>query len=189
MTTKANHFVAESDATIVTDEIIPEDRLAEIFDTLPAIDGGNDPDVTPEYDFGTETQLYQFLESKLKEKKYPYPLIWAETPIETDGDNERVTFELPLIIVTRTEAKFSNRERLKRTVKQRLIPTLKNIKIALKESGFTTILGDTYKKSVFYNYGSQDETSHQSAEIWDAIKIKMQIAMTDDKSGIGSDHY
>ena len=164
--------------------ILPEDRFIALFDTLPSIiNDGNE--YKPQYDFGTIEDLNRFLNQKRKEVALIggniYPLIWLETPIKKTGTDKRVTFKPVIVLGTLTNSTISNRERLEVTFKPVLIPLLENVLKSLKQSGFTTIVKKKflheYDRTDFFNYVTDEE--HEATDIWDAMKIELEIEMTD----------
>ena len=169
--------------------IIPEERLDELFATLPVI-SYKGKDLKPVFNFGTRTDLNAFLADKRREAQFKkadlYPVVWLETPFTDTGSDVRITFPLVLILATLTNTDITNKDRLNDTFKLQLIPLFDNIKTALKSSGFTQVLTPPNRKSDeafnitrYYNYGVKDDKQHPTSEIWDAMKIGCDLAMTD----------
>ena len=121
--------------------MIPEERFVELFDTLPIMTIGGS-DYKPQFDFGTEIDLNNFLNQKRKEKSNPYPLVWLQTPFRgvefRDGRME--LRNLNFVLATLSSASKSNKERLSVTFGTTLEPLLEYFKIALNQSGFTEII-------------------------------------------------
>ena len=145
------------------------------------IDGGADQDLQPRFEFGTHKDLLRFLNDEARLESYPYPLIYMETPVRHRGNFEIVSGEIILILATKTRPEFSNRERLDKTIRQRLQPLFANVITALNESSMTRIIKEgnnelrTSDYEVFYNYGNEQGTKQKVTDIWDAIKVKMKI--------------
>ena len=85
-----------------------------------------------------------------------------------------------------TTKDVSNKERLEVSFEQQLVPLYGNIVTALKKSGFTEIMRPQNRKSEesfdiakYFNYGTDSEDAHQTNDIWDAMKIWGELAMTD----------
>ncbi len=160
--------------------IIVEERLQELFATLPTITVAGKAH-QPLYDFGSHKDLLRYMNSERKEKgAVQYPLVWFETPVTTpevrNGNLEGVG--ISLILATLTKSQFSNRARLDITIKPTLEPLRDDVINALNKSGFTTIVNDKQiDRTIYYNYGV-DEEQTQTTDIWDAIKLDLQINMT-----------
>lgn len=159
--------------------IIPEERLAEVFATLPEEDGKTgDQALKPKFEFGTHKDLLRFLNDKTKLNEYAYPLIFLETPIMATGNDQLVNVKnCTLIFAHRSKAELSPRQRLEGTIKYRIRPALENALKALNQSGITRITNkDSFSTEVFYNYGSTpQEKEHTATEIWDAIRLKVDL--------------
>ena len=159
--------------------IIVEDRLKELFATLPDITVGQNS-YPVSFDDGSHKDLLRFMNSERKFKGgVEYPLIWLETPFEEDeARNGEITLSgLTLILSTLSNAQMSNSERREVTFKPTLIPLSKLVLKSLRNSGFTQIINDgNIKRTKFYNYGV-DETESQTTDIWDVIKIELDIIM------------
>lgn len=157
--------------------MIPEERLTELFDTLPEIYISG-KGWKPRFDFGDEIDLENFLNQKRKEKSNPYPLVWLQTPFRTKemmGGNLEL-YDLNFVIATLSSASKSNRERLHITFGPVLIPLLGYFKAALYQSGFTQIIrGGEIGRTNHFNYGKDNESV--DSDIWDAIQVNIDISM------------
>lgn len=157
--------------------MIVEDRLVELFDTLPiqTIDGS---DYKPCFDFGSHEDLLLYLNHKSKTGGKRYPLVWMQTPFQATGRNV-LTIKSKLILATLSNSELSNRERLEVTFKPTLDPLLVNTIKALNFSGFTRILEP--EKNVRTNYFKYDSEAeiNGATDIWDAIKFECNIEMKD----------
>ena len=157
--------------------ILPEKRLTELFDTLPLMSIGG-KDWKPQFDFGDEIDLNNFLNQKRKERSNPYPLVWLQTPFRSkellDGSME--LSDLNFVLATLSSATKSNKERLDITFEPVLIPLLGYFKTALNHSGFTSILtAPETKRTNHFNYGKGNESTF--TDIWDAIQVNIDISM------------
>ena len=159
--------------------IIVEERLRELFATLPAITVGQSS-YAVSFDFGSHKDLLRFMNSERKFKGgVSYPLIWLETPFERDimRDDKINLNGLTLILATLSDAEQSNTTRLELAFKTTLIPLSQLVLESLLKSGFTQIVNDGQRKETnFYNYGV-DETESQTTDIWDVIKIELDLLM------------
>ena len=159
--------------------IIVEERLKELFATLPDITVGQSS-YPVSFDFGSHKDLLRFMNSERKFKGgVQYPLIWLETPFDRDiKRNGNVNISgLTLILATLSNSQQSNTERLENTFKPTLIPLSQLVLESLRKGGFTQIINDGQRKETnFYNYGV-DENENQTTDIWDVIKIELDIIM------------
>lgn len=159
--------------------IIVEERLKELFATLPKITVGS-TSYAVNFDFGSHKDLLRFMNSERKLKGgVSYPIIWLETPIERDVMRDgRINLSgLTLILATLSNSEQSNSTRLELAFKTVLLPLQELVLKSLKRSGFTQIINDGQRKETnFYNYGV-NEDEHQTTDIWDVIKIELDLIM------------
>ena len=159
--------------------IIVEERLKELFATLPdSVYQGSSYPVS--FDFGSHKDLLRFMNSERKFKGgVQYPLIWLETPIERVNfrNNDVELSGLTLVLATLSNSEQSNSQRLETTFKPTLNPLYDNVIKALSKSGFTQIVNNSnVTQTNYYNYGV-DENENQTTDIWDAIKIDLDLIM------------
>lgn len=157
--------------------ILPEKRLTELFDTLPLMNIGG-KDWKPQFDFGSERDLENFLNQKRKERSNPYPLVWLQTPFRSrefrDGSLE--LYSLNFVLATLSSATKSNRERLCITFEPVLVPLLGHLRTALQQSGFTQIAGNLeMDRTNHFNYGRDNESA--ASDVWDAIQVNIDVSM------------
>ena len=159
--------------------IIVEERLKELFATLPKITVGQSS-FAVSFDFGSHKDLLRFMNSQRKfQGGVSYPLIWLETPIEREVMRDgRINLSgLTLILATLSNSQQSNNERLENTFKPTLIPLQKLVLESLLKSGFTQIINDGQRSETnYYNYGV-NESEHEATDIWDVIKIELDLIM------------
>jgi len=159
--------------------IIVEERLKELFNTLPDITVGQNS-YPVSFDFGSHKDLLRYMNSEQKfQGGVSYPLIWLETPFdrEVKRNGEVNISGLTLILATLSDSEQSNSTRLEVAFKTTLIPLSELVLEALRKSGFTQIINDGQRTETnFYNYGV-DETEHQTTDIWDVIKIELDLIM------------
>lgn len=159
--------------------ILVEEVLKNVFGNLPIINVGGH-DFKPRFDFGTKEDLLKFINGKNKNKESIYPLIWMETPVRRTGDLNTVNFDCILIVATKTNDTKTNTERLEVTFKPVLIPLINNIYRSINKSGKTKILNKTNNKETnYFRFGlkklANENTSTDTNDIWDAIKIEMKL--------------
>lgn len=157
--------------------IIVEERLKELFATLPEITVGQSSyPVT--FDFGSHKDLLRFMNSERKRQGgVKYPLIWLETPFDRDiMRNGQVNLSgLNLILATLSDSQQSNTTRLELAFKTTLIPLSQLVLESLRKSGFTQIINDGQRTETnYYNYGV-NEDENQTTDIWDVIKIELDL--------------
>lgn len=166
--------------------MIPEERLLELFETLPSIDsGGKCYCINSE--IGTPKDLNRYLNLKRKEVANIggniYPILWIQTPITSTGNEYYKEFPLSLVLATLTNTEMSNKERINTTFCETLNPLFDNVLKALRMSGFTQILTDRgdfnneFRSSNHYNYGTPEGTKHITTDIWDAILLECNVSM------------
>ena len=154
--------------------IIVEDILTTLFDGLPdmVIDGDT---FKPVFDFGDLKDLNKFL--KQEEKKYP--LIWLETGFEESFNEEGVTISPNIVIATYgLNLSYSNKQKLDINFKTVLLPLLENVIKTIERSNVINFNGEDYKITKYYNYG--DGGRHETTDIWDAIKLEVEITLKED---------
>lgn len=157
--------------------ILVEERLKELFDTLPAIQGASDS-FKPTFGFGIQEDCLKVLDAKKKEKHYP--LVWLETPFTKTGKEHKFSFPLKLILAEKSDGVMSNEERFEKTFKPMLVPLYDNVLKALNRSGFTKILNEDRNKSTnYFNYSVSDggKKATYGPVIWDAIKFECELQM------------
>ncbi len=161
--------------------IIVEDRLKELFDTLPAING-----FSPVFKYGDQKELMAFLRSTKGDASKPYPLIWYVYPnSETDnGKDQDVNLTLSLVMaVNNGKTSMLNDERKETTYKTILEPLRNNVRTALKKASILTLTGadDRFITTKFPNYSGDDNnmTENELQDVWDAIKQVQEVTIND----------
>lgn len=154
--------------------IVLEDRLKELFATLPVINvGGTDYPIV--FSFGNKNDLNKFLRQESKK----YPLAWLETGYAEDMQKDYLSTDLNLILATYSrDINKENDVRLEDSFKDILIPLLENINKAFERSNITDFKDKNFRMTKFYNYGSNKE--HETTDLWDAIKMEVGINVNDD---------
>jgi hypothetical protein len=167
--------------------IIVEDRLEELFDTLPVISIGGTSYSTV-FKYGDQKELIAFLSSTKGDDVKPYPLIWYVYPNEEadDGNNGEVALTLSLVIaVNNRKTSMLNNERKETTYATILEPLRNNVRIALKRANIVNLLitdGIKFTTSKFPNYSGDDNNTEASelTDVWDAIKQVQNVIINND---------
>lgn len=157
--------------------MIVEEKLANLFDTLPSMSIGSGS-YKPNFDFGSHDELLAYLNDKSKQTGNTYPLIWVETPFSSVG-KEKLEVKANFVLATVSNKDFSNRKLIDLTFRPTLYPLLKNVKKALMQSGFTRILEQEKNVTTnFFKYNVQGEGNF-ATDPWDAIKFECKIEVRD----------
>lgn len=164
--------------------ILVEERLKELFPTLPNITDIDGVEHKPKFDFGTEEDLIVFINDNRDAEINTYPLIWVQTPFPTEGKEPRLNCKLKLILAVNSNSTLTNTERLEISFKPILVPLFENVIKAFNRCGFITLRNrDKEKRTNFFNYGVKEQgeknTVIQTTDIWDAIKFECEIEMSD----------
>ena len=160
-------------------DIIVEDKLRELFDTLPLINApvlNGTQDFKAFFEIGNENDVNEFL--KLETNKYP--LIWLDSEFEVDELDQGSDADINLILATVTEATgMTNQERIDISFKNVLIPLKENIKKALDRGNTTMIIDRSFTSKKYYNYGTKQAVRaverHPVGDVWDALKISVSL--------------
>lgn len=164
--------------------ILVESRLKELFQTLPNVTDIDSVGHKPKFDFGTEEDLFVFINDNDDAGTNTYPLVWVQTPFTTDGKEPRLNCKLKLIIAVNSNSTLTNTERLEISFETILVPLLENIIRAFNRCGFIVMRNrDKEKRTNFFNYGvkqkGEDGTVSQTTDIWDAIRFECEIEIND----------
>lgn len=164
--------------------ILVESRLKELFPTLPNITDIDSVEHKPKFDFGTEEDLIVFINDNRDGNINTYPLIWVQTPFQTESKEPRLNCKLKLILAVNSNSTLTNAERLEISFKPILVPLFENVIKSFNRCGFITLRNrDKEKRTNFFNYGVKEtgekNTVSQTTDIWDAIKFECEIEMSD----------
>jgi len=171
--------------------IVLEDRLKEIFDTLPDVVLGTSS-FKPTFSFGDEKHLNAYIKAT-KNQSSIYPLIWLVYPnTEVHNYSERqLKSSVTLILAVRNkEVSWLNERRFKNTYSQILIPLLENVLKSFKGTKIASINRDTegnlYRLTKFPNYGNTETNGdkHFTTDIWDAIRVEFDLTVNNCKIDI-----
>ena len=166
--------------------IIVEDRLKELFDTLPVISIGG-TDYSTVFKYGDQKELMAFLASTRSDTVKPYPLIWYVYPnAETDdGHDQDVSLSLSLVMAVNNSKNMLNDERKETTYKTILEPLRNNVRKALKSASILNLIADgegiRFTTTKFPNYSGDDNNTNESelTDVWDAIKQVQTVTIND----------
>lgn len=167
--------------------IIVEDRLEELFDTLPVITIDS-VDYTPVFKDGDQKELIAFLSSTKGDDVKPYPLIWyvKPNPEADDGNDGEVALTLSLVMaVNNGKTSMLNDERRATTYATILEPLRNNVRTALKRANIVNLLitdGIKFTTTKFPNYSGDDNNTEASelTDVWDAIKQVQDVIINSD---------
>ena len=152
--------------------IVVEDRLSEIFEFLPPINGFN-----PVFRYGDDKELNTFLSSYDGKSSTPYPLIWLVYPYTEKQSRRHVEItNMKFILAVRNNEVMLYDERIIKTFKGLLIPLYNNIIESFKKAN-TMLTDDEYNVVKYPNYGSGEEA--KANDIWDAITITTDVEFND----------
>lgn len=164
--------------------IVLEERLSEIFDTLPPIvnSGGS---FKPTFGFGDDLELNKFIKARIKERIHPLVwLVYGNIEMHDKHDKYLVSNSTTLIIACKSLDHPLNEQRLKTTYSTILNPMLDNVKKALISSGITKVT--PIRDKLFFeiskhpNYTSENiQTDAKTIVIWDAIKLTFNLEVND----------
>ena len=151
--------------------IVVQERLTELFETLPLIGGKQ-----PYFDGGSKEYLNRLLSGYFKQGEAPYPLIWMldneETGVELHGYTEkRTTF----ILCTRNEnLNMYTPQRIATTYKDVLIPLYNAIIRSFRTSGNISYNDESIDSRLYPNY-SVTEKKNKVIDIWDALEVTLEL--------------
>lgn len=150
---------------------VVEQRLNDIFEQLPEIDG-----FKPVYKWGNEFHLAKQIKLFNESKESPYPLIYqTSNKSNQDSITSRAETDLVLILACRNlETDLFNENRWVMTYKNILYPLTENIKKVFNKSGIIEWDGK-FSVEEFPNYGNG--TENKTIDIWDALLFKAKITI------------
>jgi len=150
--------------------IIVEQRLSDVFDQLPAIDG-----FKPVYKWGNEYHLLAQLKAFADSKKTPYPLIYqtSNQSHQFEQGGEECTTRLRLVLACQnTMTELLNENRWAMSYRNILFPLAQNIIKAFNRAGIF-YWEKEYDLTEFPNYGAGEE--NHTSDIWDALVFEADL--------------
>lgn len=158
--------------------MIIEEKLKELFETLPNVTDLDSTSFEVKVDFGSEKDCYIFLDDNRDASLASYPLVWIQTPIKSTGRTPKINTKVRLIIATLSKAHFTNAQRIEYSFKPLLQPILDNAIKALNRSGFTKLLNTDREDRVnHFKYSVNDK--NPTTDVWDAITYDVEIEMSE----------
>lgn len=161
-----------------------ENRLIEVFNTIPDIDDMDSNPMSAKYDFGTEKDCTRFI--SINKKKYP--LIWLETPIILKGKKPLLNTRLKFILATKTITDLENRQRIDSNFGYVLDPLYDYVITALQQCGFISFRNqnnNTFARHYNYTNVAEDKSA---LDIWDAIVFSRDVQI-DENCGTKTINY
>ena len=153
--------------------IVPEHILTDIVAQMPAVVLNSNITQSPQFSWGDKLELNRYLELK---KNDSYPLIWLLPSVDSHyNDGEYCSKRLELIIATlESDQNLFNPERYKKSFEIVLNPVADLVLKGLTDSRVTKVIGEKWEIFKQPNYSDnkyQDDNSHGTIELWDALKI------------------
>lgn len=158
--------------------IVTEHRIRDIVGTIPAIRLNDSESNKPFFGWGDKIELGRYL----KLKKGPYPLIWLLPSIDNYIDRgQSVNKSCELIIATReTRDSLFNDQRYLNSFDVILNPTTDKLIQGLTKSSISSLVGGSeWGVFKFPNYSEADKNF--TVELWDAVKLTIEINFNDNK--------
>ena len=152
-----------------------ENRLIEVFGTIPNIQDMDGKSLSSKYDFGTEADCIRFI-SVNKKAKDKYPLNWLETPINLKGKGPLFNTRLKFILATPTITDLENRTRITSSFDYVLDPLYNYVITALQQCGFISFKNQENNSFArHYNYCTVEDNESGFPDIWDAIVFSRDV--------------
>ncbi|WP_424493893.1 hypothetical protein [Salinimicrobium sp. GXAS 041] len=151
--------------------IVVEERIYEILNQLPAVDGDK-----PVYAWGDLKHLNKWIKLKREAEDPTYPLIYQTSKKETQDIRKKlVTTPWEIVIATQnTNTSLTNDERWALSFRNVLNPIAERIAEGFDKSGIINWEG-VVDLERFGNFGEGNE--HFTVDIWDAITFKATITI------------
>lgn len=146
-----------------------EKRLVELFNTIPSITEGT-LKFKPSFYYGNENDFNSFLEQGNNNSTSFYPIIWLETPFESNyTDDFSTEAKISLILASTTSKESSSKEKEESVFKNVLNILYNNVLTALNQSSITQVIeeNEIFLRK-FYGYD-------KAIDCLDAIKIDLTI--------------
>ena len=158
--------------------IIVEHKLRDVFNTIPEVLlNGSNTTVKPFFSWGDKKALDKYIKGY---QSNCYPLIWLLPSEESeDRRNNKITRKCVFILATlEVNVELYNAERFVNSYDNTLNPLSEYIKKSLDLSATTTILNvDSIKQFKQPNYS--DEGDNGTIDLWDAIRLEIEIEFND----------
>lgn len=156
--------------------IVIEHKLRDIIDTFPEVElSGSNTMVKPFFSWGTKEALDKYIKGY---KSSCYPLIWLMPSEEIENRRaELVTSNLTLIIATlEVEQELYNAQRYVKSFDKTLLPLSEMLKKSFDLSSNTRLVSpENIRQYKFPNYSEEGEDGNKLIDLWDAIKIEVEV--------------
>ena len=155
--------------------IVVEDRLNELFATLPNIKG-----FKPRFDWGSQNALNLFLSYQKNTNKYP--LIWlVESEDEVLEYGNKVIKQVRLIIAKNSEHPQSTNPTIwNKEYKEVLNPLLDEVIKVIERSKIAFIVDGNYKITRKANY-TENNKEQKTIDNWNVIILDLKINFNNKK--------
>lgn len=160
--------------------IVVENRLREIFNTLPQVNipdaNGNPVPYSVSFDWGTIEDLNLWLKQNAT-----YPLIWLETGFEEthNSSKEEVSVALSFKIATSgLKSSLLNQQRIASTFDLVLFPVLENVRKAFERANTVQLQNTDWKILKFYNWSTTE--GMETTQVWDALRFDVELIINGD---------
>ena len=160
--------------------IVVEQRLQELFATLPPVAIPNASDVPVDHSIFFDWGTIEDLNILIKQEDV-YPLLWLETGFEEIHNNQKneVSVDLSFKIATSgLNSSLLNQQRILSTFNLVLIPTLENIRKAFERSNIVVLENQDWNITKFYNWS--DAENLETSQIWDALRFDVSLVINND---------
>lgn len=147
--------------------------LSEALSNLDPINIG-EIEYKPQFMYGSNTDMLIFLNHKKQQGGDLYPLIWIETPMSVDYENEVfANADVNVIIATLTKRDLSNIQRMEITFNSVLLPVAEMALESLESQDGIYHIEDEKTVTKYFNYDTNDE--NVSSDIWDVIRMQIKL--------------
>tara|TARA_R110000787_G_scaffold261374_1_gene366727 strand:+ start:6057 stop:6569 length:513 start_codon:yes stop_codon:yes gene_type:complete len=168
--------------------IVTEYSIRDIIDMIPNIQINDSLSLKPKFHWGDEDELNRYIQLK---KEDSYPLIWLlpSTDKYEGSRNQYVNKTCSFVIATREIRKeLFNDERYIRTFDRVLNPLSAFLIKGLTDSNITDRIGTEFDLFKHPNYSAESE-SNGTIDIWDAVKLDIEIKFKDNLNCLKAINY
>ena len=154
--------------------IVVEHFIKAIVETIPEIQLNPKLKALPKFHWGDEHELNRYIALKKAES---YPLIWLlpDSDKYEGWNGKKATRDCSFIIATReTRKELFNDQRYIKTFDLVLNPLTRYLIHGLQTSSITDRMNDGWTITKYPNY-SADSDKDGTIDIWDAVKLEMNV--------------
>lgn len=158
--------------------IVVEHRIRDIVGTMPIVRLNDSVSNKPTFAWGNKFELGRYL----KLKKDSYPLIWLLPSLDNYSNRgQKVNKICEFIIATReVNDELFNDERFLRSFDVILNPTTDKLIQGLTKSGISSLSGG-FEWGIFKHPNYQEADKHFTVDLWDAVKLTIEVNFNDNK--------